>query len=89
MYQLRHIVVMCGFQCLHYQLVFQKKGTLPKRVSDLWYFIVNLNLVGLCNRNVSLHTKCASVKLSENVKKHEPLSQALVKIINTRKQSTC
>ena len=88
MYQLRHTVAMCGFQCLYYQPVFQKKGALPKRASDLYYFIVNLNLVGLCDFNVGVHTKCALVKLSENVKEHEPLSQALVKIINTKKQTT-
>ena len=86
MYQLRHTVVMCGFQCLHYQSVFQKKEALLMRASDLCCFIVNLNLVGLCDRSVGLHTKCALVKLSENVKEHEPLLQALVKIINTKKR---
>ena len=25
MYQLRHTLVMCGFQCLHHQPVYQKK----------------------------------------------------------------
>ena len=43
MYQLRRTVVMCGFQCLHHQPVFQKKGALPKRASLLRYHIVDIN----------------------------------------------
>ena len=51
--------------------------------------IVDLNLMGLCDCNVGLNTKCAVVKVSENVEEDEPLSQALVEIINTKKQNTC
>ena len=54
--------------------------------SRLWYLVVDLNLVGLCDRNVSLNTKCAMVKVSENVKEDEPLSQALVEMINAKKR---
>ena len=54
----------------------------------MWYLIVDLNLVGLCDRNVGVNTKCALEKVSENVEEHVPLSQALVKIINTKKQIT-
>ena len=51
--------------------------------------IVDLNLVGLCDRNVGLNTKCALEKVLENDEEHKPLLQALVKIINTKKQNTC
>ena len=56
---------------------FSKKGAVPKRASLLGYLIVDFNLVGLCDRNVGLNTKCALVKVSENVEEHEPLSQTL------------
>ena len=55
----------------------------------LWCFIVDLNLVDLCDRNVGLNKKCVMVKVSENVEEDEALSQALVKMINTKKQITC
>ena len=47
---------------------------------------MELNLAGLCDRNVGLNAKWTLGKVSENVKELEPLSQALVKIINTKKK---
>ena len=47
------------------------------------------SLVGLCDRSVDLNTKCALVKVSETFEELELLSQALVKIINTKTQNTC
>ena len=56
--------------------------------SLLWYLIVDLNLVGLFDRKVGLNTKCAMVKVSDNVEEDEPLSQALVDMTNTKKENT-
>ena len=53
------------------------------------YLKVDLNLVGLCDRNVGLNTKCAMVEVSENVEGDEPLSRPIVEMINTKKQNTC
>ena len=54
----RHTVVMCSFQCLDHQPVFQKKQLYLLRLASLlWYLIVDLNLVGLCDRNVGLITE--------------------------------
>ena len=46
---------------------FSKKAALPKMASLLWHLIMDLNLVGLCDRNLGLNTKCAVVKDSQNV----------------------
>ena len=86
---LRHTVVICGFEKFASSTSFSKKGDLSKRAGLLWYVIVDLNLVGLCDRNVELNTKCALVKVLENVEEHEPLPKALLKIFNTKKQNTC
>ena len=65
---------------------FSKKAALPKMASLLWYLTVDLNLVGLCDHNLSLNTKCAMVKVIENVKEDEQRSQALVDMTNTKKK---
>ena len=48
---------------------------LPKMANLLWYLTKDLNLLGQFDRNAGLSTKFALVKVSENVKKDEPLSQ--------------
>ena len=58
---------MCSFQCLHHQPVFQKKQLLYLRWLVLRYVTDDLNLLGMFDRNVGLTTKCALVKVSENV----------------------
>ena len=85
MHQLRHSYVR--FSMFASSTSFLKRGALPERAGLLWYHIVHLKLVGLCERNVGLNTKCALVKVSENVKEHGPLSQAPVKIINTKNKT--
>ena len=67
---------------------FLKKAALPKRSSLLWYLLAHLNLVGPCDCNVGLNTKCTLVKVSENVEEDEPLSQTLVEIFKTKKNKT-
>ena len=62
----------------------RKAASLPKMASLLWYLIVDLNFLGLFDRNVGLTTKFAMVKVSENVKEGEPLSQTLVDMTNTK-----
>ena len=49
-----------------------------------WYLTEDLNLLGLFNRNEGLTTKCAMVKVSENVEEDEPLSQTRVNMTNTK-----
>ena len=46
--------------------------------SLLWYLTEDLNLLCLFDRNVGLTTKCAMVKVSENVVENETLSQTRV-----------
>ena len=52
--------------------------------SLLQYLTEDLNLLGLFDRNVGLTTKCAMVKVSENVVKNEPLTQIRVDMINAK-----
>ena len=85
MYQYYNIQELCAVFNICIVNQFFKKGALPKRASLLWYLAVDLISLGLCDRNVGLNTKCALVKVSEHVEEHEPPSQALVKIINTKK----
>ena len=78
---------MCSFQCLYHQPVFQKKQLLYLTwllPSLLWYLTENINLLGLFDRNEGLTTKCAAVKVSENVVEEEPLSQTRVELTNTK-----
>ena len=49
--------------------------------------IMDLNLVGQCDGKVGLNTKYAMVKVSDNVEKNEPLSQAIVDMTNTKKNT--
>ena len=62
----------------------EKVASLPRMASLLWYLTEDLNLLGLFDRNVSSTTKCAMVKVSENVKEDEPMSQARVDMTNTK-----
>ena len=52
-----------------------------------WYFKEDLSLRGLLDRNVGLITKCAMVKVSENVVEKEPLSQTRLDMTNTKNQT--
>ena len=61
---------------------FSKKApSLPKKAGLLRYDTEDLNMLGLFDRNVSMTTKCAMVKVSENVE-DEPLSQTRVDMTN-------
>ena len=78
---------MCGFQCMYHQPVFQKKQLLYLRwllANLLWYLTKDLNLLGLFNRYVGLTTKCATVKVSENIVEEQPQSQTQVDMANTK-----
>ena len=80
---------MCSFQCLYHQPVFQKKQFLYLRrlsASLLWYLTGDLNLFGLFDRNIGLTTKCAMVKVSENVIE-EPLPQTPVDMTKTKSKT--
>ena len=46
---------------------------------------VDLNLLGVCDRNVGLNTKFAMLKVSENVEEDELLSQTREDMTNTKK----
>ena len=52
--------------------------------SLLWYLTVDLNLLGLFDRNVGLTTNFAMVKVLENVKEDKPLSQTRLDMTNTK-----
>ena len=49
--------------------------TVPKMASLLRCLTEDLNLLGLFDRSVGLTTKCALMKVSENVKEDVTLSQ--------------
>ena len=67
---------------------FSKKAAfLPKMASVLWYLTKDLNLLGLFDRKVGLTSKCAIVKVSENVEEDEPLSQTGVDVTNTKTET--
>ena len=55
--------------------------------SLLRYLTEDSNLLGLFDRYVGLTTKCAMVKVSENVVEGEPLSQNRVDTTNTKKKT--
>ena len=55
--------------------------------SLLRYLTENLNLFGLLDFKVGLNTKCAMVKVSENVVEDEPLSQTRVDTTNTKNKT--
>ena len=54
---------------------FSKKQTasLPKMASPLRCLTEDLNLLSLFDHNIGLTTKCAKLKVSENVEKDVPL----------------
>ena len=55
---------------------FAKKAAfLPKMASLLWYLTEDLNLLGLFDRSVCLTTKCALMKVSDNVEEDKTFSQ--------------
>ena len=69
---------------------FSKKAAYYLRwllASLLWYRTEELNLLSLFDCNLGLTTKCAMVKVSENVVEEEPLSQTKVDMINTKNKS--
>ena len=82
---------MSCFHCLYHPPVFQKKQLLYLRwllASRLWFLTEDLNLLaGLFDRNVDLTTKCAMVKVLENVVQEEPLSQTRVDVTNTKNKA--
>ena len=55
--------------------------------SLLCYLTKDLNLLSLLDCNIGLTTKCATTKVSENVKKDEPLSQTRVDMTNTQNKT--
>ena len=50
----------------------------------LWYLTENLNLLGLFDCNVGLTTKCALMKVLDNVEEDEILSQTWLDVTNTK-----
>ena len=62
----------------------KKAASLPKMANLLWYLTKDLNLLGPFDRNFGLITKCATVKVSENVEKNKPLSQTQVDMTLTK-----
>ena len=52
--------------------------------SILWYLTADLNLLGLFDGSVGLTTKCAMMKVLENVKEDETLSQTRLGLTNTK-----
>ena len=52
----------------------------------LWYLTEDLNLLGLFDRNAGLTTKCAMMKVSENVVE-ESLSETQVDMTNTKNKT--
>ena len=50
----------------------------------LRYLTADLNLPGLFDRSVGLTTKCALMKVSENVEQDETLSQTRLDVTNTK-----
>ena len=58
--------------------------TVPKTASLLRCLTEDLNLLGLFDRSVGLTTKCALMKVSENVKEDVTLSQTRLDVTNTK-----
>ena len=78
------------FSVLHSLTSFSKKQLLYLRWllgSLLWLLTEDLSLLGLFDCNVGLTTKCAIVKVSENVVEEEPLSQTRVDMTNTKNKT--
>ena len=65
----------------------KKAASLPKMVSLLWYFTEDLNLLVHFDHSIGLTTKCAMVKVSENVEEDEPLSQTPLDMANTKSKT--
>ena len=65
----------------------KKAGSSSKVASLLWYFKDDLNLLRLFGRYVGLTSECTVVKVSENVKENEPLSQARVSMTKTKNKT--